>query len=383
VSCSVGGAGHLNPLRPFIDSLVQEGDEVLLIVPPSLEEHAAALGCPFRIGGEPGGEEVAHIREAIATAPRALAAVYSERELFGRLCTTAMLPEMQAAFSAWRPGLVLRETCEYASAVLAMRQGVPHAQVAISQGEIEAAALETAAPALEAHERGLVEQIRSSPYLTRFPASLDPVIYPDTRRFAEPVRSPGAGLPNWWDGDSRPLVYLTFGGVTGSLPIAAEVYDTALEAVRGLGLRVLLTLGNAFAPSQLGPVPPNVHLETWVPQDEVFREARLVVSHGGSGTSLGAVSAGLPQVVVPLFADQFANGRRIAEAGAGLCVEPTVAKGDERARLQPRDAPRLAAGISSVLDDPSYAAASARIAKEICTQVSLRRVLTGLCATPR
>ena len=104
-------------------------------------------------------------------------------------------------------------------------------------------------------ERGIVAAIRSSPYLTRFPASLDPVIYPDTRRFAEPARSAQAPLPDWWAGDSRPLVYVTFGSVTGSMSMAAEVYNTALEAVRSLDVRVLLTLGNAFAAlkSRTGP----------------------------------------------------------------------------------------------------------------------------------
>jgi UDP:flavonoid glycosyltransferase YjiC (YdhE family) len=38
--------------------------------------------------------------------------------------------------------------------------------------------------------------------------------------------------------------------------------------------------------------------------------ADLVVCHGGSGTAFGALAAGVLIVVVPLFADQFENGRR-------------------------------------------------------------------------
>lgn len=43
-----------------------------------------------------------------------------------------------------------------------------------------------------------------------------------------------------------------------------------------------------------------------------------MVSHGGGGTTLSALSAGCPLVSVPLFGDQPANGTRVAVAGAGV-----------------------------------------------------------------
>jgi UDP:flavonoid glycosyltransferase YjiC (YdhE family) len=379
VACSLGGAGHLNPLRPFLESLRAGGDEVLLVVPPALEARAIALGCPFRVGGEPPEVEVAPIREGIANAPARRAAVLSERDLFGRLCTTAMLPAMTTAFAEWKPQLVIRETCEYASAVLACRAGLAQVQVAISQAEVEASALETAAPALEAFGPGIVETIRSSPYLTRFPGSLDPAPYPDTRRYRlEPVAG-RASLPRWWPDNTVPLAYLSFGSVTASLPIAPDIFSLGLEAVAELPLRVLFTVGNLGA-VELGPLPANVHVEPWVPQEDVFGEASLVISHGGSGTVFGALAAGLPQVVLPLFADQFANGRRVEGAGAGLCVEGTVVNQDGRPRLSARDAPRVAAAVAAVLADPSYGAAAGRVAAEMAAQVPLADVLALLRA---
>ena len=47
-----------------------------------------------------------------------------------------------------------------------------------------------------------------------------------------------------------------------------------------------------------------------------------MVCHGGSGTVLGALAADLPLVIMPLFADQFANARTLADAGAAIVVEP-------------------------------------------------------------
>ena len=63
-------------------------------------------------------------------------------------------------------------------------------------------------------------------------------------------------------------------------------------------------------------------MERWVEQEHVLAEAGLVVCHGGSGTTLGSIAAGVPLVLVPSFADQFQNSRRIAAAAAGVVAEP-------------------------------------------------------------
>ena len=50
-----------------------------------------------------------------------------------------------------------------------------------------------------------------------------------------------------------------------------------------------------------------------------MREAALVVGHGGFGTTMTALRAGLPQIVLPLFAfDQFLNAERVQAVGAGV-----------------------------------------------------------------
>jgi hypothetical protein len=50
---STGGAGHFNPLVPFIEALARRRDDVLIVVPPELETTVAAMGRPFRIGQTP------------------------------------------------------------------------------------------------------------------------------------------------------------------------------------------------------------------------------------------------------------------------------------------------------------------------------------------
>ena len=127
-----------------------------------------------------------------------------------------------------------------------------------------------------------------------------------------------------------------------------------------LPCRVLMTTGFGGDPADLGTLPPNVHAEQWVPQAQVMAHADAMVGHGGFGWTLAALGAGLPQVIMPLFADQPANARRVAEIGAGLAL----ADG-------PRALSALPAAVEQVLDDPRYRAAAQGIAAEMQSQPSI------------
>jgi MGT family glycosyltransferase len=165
------------------------------------------------------------------------------------------------------------------------------------------------------------------------------------------------------------------------MSIAAGIYRMALAAVARLDVRVLVTVGHRFDRTALEPVPANVHVEPWVEQADVLAEADLVVCHGGSGTVFGALAAGVPLVVTPLFADQFLNGRRVADCGAGLVVEPEGGDDDGTRRvLADRDAPRIADAIDAVLETASYRRNARRIAREMATAPSVDEVLDALLA---
>jgi len=368
-------------LLPFLAAAHRRGDETLIIGPPALRDMVGRANYGFRAGGEPPEAEVAPIRERLPVAPAGEASLLGNRELFGRMATTAMLPGMRETCAEWSPHLVLREPCEYASAVVAQHMGIRHAQVAISLAEAEAGSIATAAPALEGHRRGLVQEIQGSPYLTRFPASLDPSPFPRTVRFRAPGPGDRRALRDWWRGSDAPLVYATFGTVLGHMSIAADIYRMALAALARLDVRVLVTVGHRFDRTALEPVPANVHVEPWVEQADVLAEADLVVCHGGSGTVFGALAAGVPLVVTPLFADQFVNGRRVADSGAGLVVEPEGGDDDGVRRvLADHDAPRIADAIDAVLETASYRRSARRIAREMAAAPSVDEVLDALLA---
>jgi UDP:flavonoid glycosyltransferase YjiC (YdhE family) len=382
-ACSLGGAGHLNPLLPFLAASKRLGDNVLVCGPPALRDMVGEAGYPFEPGGEPSEAEVAVIREQLAVVPAAEASVLGNRELFGRLATRAMLPGMQRIFEEWRPDLVLRDPCEYASAVVAHGMDTRVAQVAISFADVEAGSIAVAGPALDEHHSGLTDALMATPYLTRFPRSLDPSPFPATVRFRETITTSPEPLPAWWGDLDGPLVYMTFGTVLGYMADAADVYRAAVRAVEHLDVRVLMTVGRKFDSSMLSPLPGHVHVEAWVDQDRVLGDAELVVTHCGSGTALGSLAAGVPIVAVPLFADQFENSRRIADAGAALIVEGRREQDARtRALLSDQDGPNLAAAVEAVLADGDYRRNAGLIAAEMTAMPTADTVLRRI-SSPR
>ena len=126
----------------------------------------------------------------------------------------------------------------------------------------------------------------------------------------------------------RPWVYVTLGTVSTN----AGVLRTAIEGLTRLDVDILLATG-AIASSELADLPDSVQIEAFVPQAELLSNFSLVVHHGGSGTMLGAAQHGIPQLILPQGADQFANAAAISDSGAGqsLLGEDVTADAVERA----------------------------------------------------
>ncbi|MGH2742276.1 MAG: glycosyltransferase [Thermoleophilaceae bacterium] len=113
---------------------------------------------------------------------------------------------------------------------------------------------------------------------------------------------------------ARPLVYLTLGTY-----VSGQV-DSLRAAAAGLGMLdvdALVTVGPDGDPAALGPLPDSVRVERFVSQGVLLPHLDAVAHHGGSGTMLGALSQGLPQLLLPHGADQFMNTQALLDTGAG------------------------------------------------------------------
>jgi len=150
-----------------------------------------------------------------------------------------------------------------------------------------------------------------------------------------------------------PLVYLTLGTAFGT----PEVLETALEGLATLGTPIVVATGGV----PLGPRPAHVTARPWVPQAAAISQADLVVHHGGSGTTLGALAAGVPQLVLPQGADQFANAEALVGVGAGVRLLPGELSADavaeqSRNAYSCREAARAIAAEIAELPSPAEVA---------------------------
>ena len=183
---------------------------------------------------------------------------------------------------------------------------------------------------------------------------------------ARTLRFRTGDVPEPAEPDDDPLVYVSFGSVTAGahLPLYPALYRAAIEALAPLPARILLTVGEDRDHAELGPLPPNVTVERWVPQHEVLPHAAAVVTHGGHGSTLGALAHGVPAVVLPLFAlDQWFNAAAVARAGAGVALD---AERHTRRAIDLPDAATLAAlrpAVEHVLADPGPREGARRIAE--------------------
>ena len=375
--CSTGLAGHFNPLVPFIEAARERGDDVFVVVPPSLAKEVEELGVEHYLSDPPDPTKSRDLWRRAARLPHAQAARLLDGEFFGRLSTEAMLETVEAACEKFQPDLILREPCAYAGAVAAHRRSIEHAQVAISTARTEWGVVRLVASTLDDFEDDMEPVLRQTQYLSRLPTSLDPSPFPRTLRYRENI-VPEAVQPGPWAEGSKPLIYLTFGSVAGGLDTAQSAFQRAIDAVTGLDVRVLVTTGRGFNPHLLDPVPSNVTVQSWVPQASVFPFASMVLCHGGSGTTYGALAAGLPIVFVPMFADQRTNAQLITVAGAGVVVDVGSKSEPGFRAIESSDVSRIRTAVVEVLAKSSYALAAQVIAEEISSTDSARDCLAKL-----
>jgi MGT family glycosyltransferase len=152
-------------------------------------------------------------------------------------------------------------------------------------------------------------------------------------------------------GTDRPVAYFTLGTVKNTDAADFKTGLTALEEYDGV---VIATTGRRLDPDELGPVPANAVIAEFIPQAAVLERADLVISHSGSGTMLGGLVHGVPQVAVPRGTDQPQNAALMARTGAGLVVAPEDYAVDT-----------VQAAVRTVTGDPAFRAAAERVRDEI------------------
>lgn len=148
-----------------------------------------------------------------------------------------------------------------------------------------------------------------------------------------------------------PPIYFGF----GSMHLANHQHASAMirEALRRVKQRGIFLTGWGAPPQQ--EVTQELYQTEWIPHEWLFPRMAAVVHHGGAGTTGAGLSAGVPNIITPFFADQPFWGRRVHELGAGPPPIP----------FRKLSADRLADAISLAIGDSDLRQRVAEIAKRI------------------
>jgi MGT family glycosyltransferase len=166
----------------------------------------------------------------------------------------------------------------------------------------------------------------------------------------------------WPDDHPDPLVLVALGTTyQNQRATVARVVD----ALSGLPVRGLVTLGAVFAPSDFAAAA-NVVVARSAPHQAVLPKTRAIVTHGGHGTVMKALAHGVPLVCMPLGRDQNDIAVRVEIAGAGIAIK------------QAADVDAIRHAVRRVLGEPSFLAAARRLAKIIAEDVEAKAAVTEL-----
>lgn len=354
--------GHFLPLLPLARAFRDRGADVAFATAGSFGRvtEAGFAHLPAGIDQRELDSRYASHRAEIFTLPIPDRREQAFSRRFALLDSPARVDDLRAQVSAWMPDVLVHESAELAAPLVAALHGLPSVhqsfgraipRVAIDRAAAIVAPLWELAGLAPDPDAGMFR----GTYVDIAPPSLASEPPPAGTRVI-PLRpiERSAPVPT-----PRPLVYVTLGTVFTNV----ASYRLLLAALAGLDADVLVTTGLQNDPAELGPLPANTTAERYVPQADVLPRAALVVTHGGSGSMIGALAHGVPMVVVPQQADQFDNATAATTAGAARTLLP-----DAMTEEAVRDAAR------AVLEDPRYRDAAEAIAAEIAAMPSPEEV---------
>jgi UDP:flavonoid glycosyltransferase YjiC (YdhE family) len=268
---------------------------------------------------------------------------------------------MTAALDREQPDLVVFEQTNVGTAMAAYAAGVRAVALAIvGWGRQWTTTYEAVAELVGAPGAGALADLLIDPH-PPFLSELETTPPFPTLAMRPTPWSPDGVVPAWLLGPRQlPRVYLTMGTVFAN----AELLRAAALEIAGSGCEVLVATGADMEPGALGSLPDVVHVEGEVPQAQVLPYVDLVVHHGGTGTVIGSLANGLPQVIAPRGADQFWNADHLAAEGACRVVPPDAPAGAVAAAVSAlkgpdspeREAARRLGGVIAAMSGPELVA---------------------------
>jgi len=357
---TLDGAGNWPPERSLIGELVQQGHNLTVVSDNAHRQDVERVGAtfsPYRYAA--GRDDLAemtldYVISQIVLNPAHrddLLAAVAEVEPDLLLVDMMMWSAIAAAESLQIPTVILWHSIYGYKPTLADLH--PKAKQVLDDERTKLGLPEVGSPREQAE--------RSDAIIAFTLASFDepPTPHPANLHYVGPlaclpgkVEGPAYELP-FEKGDDRPLVLVSF---STSFMDQLDALQRVATALGQIEVRGLLTVGPAMDASQLH-LPENVRAETFVPHSQVLPQTRLVVTHCGHGTTMAAVTAGVPMLCMPMGRDQFDVRDRVIANGLGESISQKAAPNEIRDAIErllaSNDMPARCQAFAEMVDLPS------------------------------
>jgi UDP:flavonoid glycosyltransferase YjiC (YdhE family) len=248
-----------------------------------------------------------------------------------------MLRDLLTLVPDWGADIIIHESHEFGGPTAAEMLGLPHVAVGITMSAFEPVLLDHFMGTHYADYRAtyglgpdpLYNEYFRYLYLHPVPSSISPV--PGQVAHATQLLRPELPEPVYHSAivdlpisSDRKTIYITLGTVFQEEG-GHSLFRTIMSALQDEPLTLIVTTAGALDAVFGKPSKAKILVEPYLPLAAVLPHCDLVISHGGTGTTLAALRHGLPQLILPLGADQGWNAARMSDLRAGITLDPANA----------------------------------------------------------
>ena len=113
----------------------------------------------------------------------------------------------------------------------------------------------------------------------------------------------------------RKLIYISLGSLNTDF---VDFYKTCISAFRNTDYYVCMSIGKKCEVSQLGEIPLNFLVKSFLPQLEILKKADVFITHAGFNSVNEALYFGVPMLALPQVNDQHMVARRLVSMQLGI-----------------------------------------------------------------